>query len=228
MKSALNRLKDRFDALNRRERIFVTLATWLVVLFALDSALVTPVRSKSVAMAKAIAEKQGEALRLEAELAGLRSRQAQDPDAEAKKRIAELEGRIAAIEASLAVARGRIVPPERMAGLLEQVLKRNTRLTLVSLRSLSPEALVSEDKPDGKETAGQAGGPLGPGVLYRQGMELTLGGSYLDMLDYVAQLEQLPWKMYWGRLELKVEEYPRATLRLRLYTLSMDKAWLSI
>jgi MSHA biogenesis protein MshJ len=115
-----------------------------------------------------------------------------------------------------------------MAGLLDQLLRRNKRLELVSLRSLPPELLVKEEQAGKKEGAGKEPSQPQAGMLYRQGMELTLGGSYLDMLDYVVQLEQLPWKMYWERLELKVEEYPRAILRLQVYTLSMDKAWLSI
>lgn len=227
MKDLFHRLQARFDALNRRERIFVAIAIWLVVLFVLDAAAIAPLRSKSAAMAKAVADKQGEVTRLVAELADLRGRQAQDPDAQAKQRIAELESRIAAIDVALGEARSRLVPPERMASLLEQVLKRNTRLQLVGLRSLPPETLVKEEKAEGKDAARKEAAPP-QGVLYRHGMELVLGGSYLDMLDYVSQLEQLPWKMFWGRLEVKVEEYPRAQLRLRVYTLSMDKAWLSI
>ncbi|MCA1972535.1 MAG: hypothetical protein LDL44_06820 [Caenispirillum sp.] len=228
MKGYLGRLQQRFEALNGRERLLVALACWLLLLFALDTLLVAPLRSKGTVLEKAIAAKEGEATGLEAELAGLRARRAQDPDAETKKRIAELEGRIGVIDAALQAARGRIVPPERMAALLEQVLRRNTRLALVSLRSLPPETLLAEDKPAEKEGGGGAETAAAQGMLYRHGMELTLAGGYLDMLDYVAQLEQLPWKMYWGRLDLKVEEHPRATLRLRVYTLSMDKAWLSI
>jgi MSHA biogenesis protein MshJ len=228
MKGYLGRLQQRFEALNGRERLLVALACWLLLLFALDTVLVAPLRSKGAVLEKAIAAKEGEAAGLETELSGLRARQAQDPDAETRKRIAEMEGRIGAIDAALQTARSRIVPPERMAALLEQVLRRNTRLTLVSLRSLPPETLLAEDKPSEKSGDGPTAPAPAEGMLYRQGMELTLAGGYLDMLDYVAQLEQLPWKMYWGRLDLKVEEHPRATLRLRVYTLSMDKAWLSI
>lgn len=228
MKELFKRLKDRFDALKRRERILVAAASWLVVLLVLDAAAVAPLRQRSAAMAKAVAEKQIEAGRIEAELAGLRSRQSQDPDAQAKRRIAELEGSIAAIDVQLEAARSRIVPPDRMAGLLDQLIRRNKRLQLVSLRSLPPEAIVKEGKEAGGDAAGRDQAKPSSGGLYRQGMELTLSGSYLDMLDYVAQLEQLPLKMYWERLDLKVEEYPRSVLRLHVYTLSMDKAWLSI
>jgi MSHA biogenesis protein MshJ len=228
MKNLLKRLKSRFEALNRRERIFVAIASWLVVLFVLDAVAVAPARQQSAAMKKAVSQKQDEAARLDAELAGLRGRQSEDPDAQAKRRIADLENRIAAIDARLENVSSRIVPPDRMAGLLDQLLRRNKRLQLVSLRSLPPELLVKEEQAGKKEGAGKEPSQPQAGMLYRQGMELTLGGSYLDMLDYVVQLEQLPWKMYWERLELKVEEYPRAILRLQVYTLSMDKAWLSI
>jgi MSHA biogenesis protein MshJ len=228
MKNLFMRLKNRFDALNRRERVFVAIAVWLTVLFILNAAAISPVRQRSAAMDKTVAEKLGEVARFEAELAGLQGRRAQDPDALVKRRIAELEGRIAAINAQLDAATSRIVPPDKMAGLLDQLIRRNKRLQLVSLRSLPPEAIVKEGKEAGAGAAGRETVQATSGGLYRQGMELTLSGSYLDMLDYVAQLEQLPLKMYWERLELKVEEYPRAVLRLRVYTLSMDKAWLSI
>lgn len=226
MKAILKRLTGWFDALSRRERIFVMIAAWLTVLFVLDSAFVSPARQRSAALSKAVAEKQGEVARFEAELGMLRARLAEDPDAVMKRRIAELEGNISVAERKLHSAGSQIVPPDRMAKLLEQLLGRNKRLELVSLRSLEPDILVRE------ESAGDAGrgksGQVKSGLLYRQGMELVLSGGYLDMLDYIAQVEQLPWKIYWEHLDLKVEEHPRVRLVVSVYTLSMDKDWLSI
>jgi len=59
-------------------------------------------------------------------------------------------------------------------------------------------------------------------------VELTLRGSYFDMLDYLAQIEALPWQMYLGKLKLDARDYKRPVLTLTLYTLSLDKAWLTI
>ena len=64
--------------------------------------------------------------------------------------------------------------------------------------------------------------------IYKHGVEITVQGTYLDLLAYLAELERLPWRMYWGNLDLKVDEYPQSTLVLTLYTLSLDKAWLAI
>jgi MSHA biogenesis protein MshJ len=225
MSEAMKRLKARFETLSRRERIIVTIAAWLAVLLVVDTLALSPARQRGTLLNKSISEKEVEVGRLEAELTGLRASLAEDPDAPLKRRIAELEKLISGIDGKLMAARSRIVPPEKMTELIEQILRHNRQLGLVSLNSIPPEALVREDPAvDAKANVPDAGA----GVLYRHGMELTLGGNYLDMLDYVSQLEQLPWKMYWGRLELKVDEYPRAILRLRVYTLSMDKAWLSI
>jgi len=224
MRERLKKLLARFDALSRRERIVVSVALWLVVLFVMDTLAITSAQRQSGAMAKAVADKQSELAKGEGEVAVLRQKRTQDPDEEARTRIAELERRIAEIDGQLKSARTQIVPPEKMAGLLEQLLRRNKRLELVSLRSTAPEAMgrtegtAAASKPDGAPAE----------ALYRQGMELTLSGSYADMLDYVAQIEQLPWKIFWGRLEMKVEEYPRAKLTLNVYTLSLDKTWLSI
>ena len=64
--------------------------------------------------------------------------------------------------------------------------------------------------------------------IFKHGVELTLRGSYFDMLDYLAQIEALPWQMYWGRLRLEARDYNRPVLTLTLYTLSLDKTWLTI
>jgi hypothetical protein len=34
--------------------------------------------------------------------------------------------------------------------------------------------------------------------------------------------------LLWGSLELKVEQYPHVVLTLRLYTLSLESAWVEL
>ena len=53
-------------------------------------------------------------------------------------------------------------------------------------------------------------------------------GSYLDLLAYLKDLEKLPNQMYWGKLDLTVAAYPQVTLKLSVYTLSLDPAWLVV
>ena len=44
----------------------------------------------------------------------------------------------------------------------------------------------------------------------------------------VPALESSPQKVLWGRLDLRVERHPKNELRLVLYTLSLDPAWLAV
>jgi MSHA biogenesis protein MshJ len=59
-------------------------------------------------------------------------------------------------------------------------------------------------------------------------MELTLQGSYLDLLDYLTRLEQMPVQMFWANASMDASDYPRVRLTLVLYTLSLDKDWLVV
>jgi MSHA biogenesis protein MshJ len=47
-------------------------------------------------------------------------------------------------------------------------------------------------------------------------------------MQYLTELEKMPTQMFWGEAGLSVEKYPNAVLTLTLYTLSLDKAWLTV
>jgi MSHA biogenesis protein MshJ len=65
-------------------------------------------------------------------------------------------------------------------------------------------------------------------LVYRHGIEITVTGAYLDLLGYLADLERLPTQLYWSSLEIDASRYPRHTMRLVVYTLSLDRAWLNV
>ncbi|MBI3936114.1 MAG: MSHA biogenesis protein MshJ, partial [Betaproteobacteria bacterium] len=44
----------------------------------------------------------------------------------------------------------------------------------------------------------------------------------------LVQLEKLSWQMFWGRIAMDAERYPRLTVTLTVHTLSLDKAWLIV
>jgi len=48
------------------------------------------------------------------------------------------------------------------------------------------------------------------------------------MLNYLAALEKMPAQMFWGEISFSVDKYPDAVLTLTLYTLSLDKTWLTV
>jgi MSHA biogenesis protein MshJ len=136
-----------------------------------------------------------------------------------RQRLEKRRLELAALDRELAGRQSALVPPERMAQMLSEIVKRNPDIELVSLRSLPAAGLTQS------LTA-----ILGPGglALYRHGIEIAVSGSYLKMLTYVGQLERLPAKIMWGNMELQAGAYPVVTLKITLYTLSPEKTWLLI
>ena len=66
------------------------------------------------------------------------------------------------------------------------------------------------------------------GQMFKHGVELTLAGTYLDLLDYLREIEALPDRLYWDRLELAVTDHPMVMLKLTLFSVSVDKTWLQV
>lgn len=233
MKATLAGGMQKFDALSLRERIMVALAALAAIYFLMNVLLIDGWARQNAGMTANLAEQREESVRVAGQLKGLQAQAAVSPDAQARARIREIEKKIAVIDATLESASRQLVLPERMATLLEDLLKRNKRLQLVSLTTLPAEALLHEkspvtNTPQESGTGPAAGPPEDHPNIFRHGVELTLGGSYFDMLDYLAQIEALPWQMYWGRLTLDARDYQHPVLTLTLYTLSLDKAWLKI
>jgi MSHA biogenesis protein MshJ len=119
----------------------------------------------------------------------------------------------------------RLVEPDRMVGLLEQVLNKNGKLQLVSLKTL-PVSPVMPQGTNAAEPGAKADNEQKQ--IFKHGVQITVRGSYLDLLQYLAALEKVPVQLFWGDVSFSVDQYPDAVLTLTLYTLSLDKTWLAI
>ncbi len=100
--------------------------------------------------------------------------------------------------------------------LLEGLLRRQPGVRLVGLRSLASEAV----KPQAESQRTLA--------LYRHGIDIELEGSWADLHGYLRSIEQLPKRLFWGELTLRADKYPKVGLKLTLYTLSTESAWMRL
>lgn len=218
MKSYWERYSNWFLARNVRERAIVALAgiggIWLLgYSYAIEPTLIKLRRAD-----RALHEVTTTTASLQQQTVVLRTAPVQDPDAPLRNELEQLKARMAEQAVRLQAVERSLVPPERMATLLESLLSRSRGLHLVSLQNLPPAPVV--------EAKGAADGP--GGGLYKHGIELRVAGTYGDLLHYLQQLENAPQKLIWGRLELAAEHYPRSMLTLTVYTLSLDKTWLTL
>lgn len=215
MNAALKRYAERIDNASLRERALLFAAAALVLVFVMNALLIKPLRDTQRRLGTDLAQRQGELRTVQAELQRLARARDADPDAQNRRRAAELRAELAALEAKVAGEQKRFTSPQRMREVLEEMLERDKRLRLVDLKTLPITDLSASQ--------GQAGRRV-----FRHGVELTLAGSYLDLHAYLKALEGLSTQLYWGRAEMSVTGHPVATLKLTVYTLSFDQAWLVV
>ncbi|MCX7628537.1 MAG: hypothetical protein N2Z69_09040 [Methylophilaceae bacterium] len=221
MKAYWKVLSDKVLALSRRERILVLAAMLALVWMLADTVIFTPLQNRLKHDREGIVSLQAQVSQLKAQQAQLVEAAHYDPDAANRARLAELQRRLAQLDADLKRTQQALVAPEEMPRVLESLLQKNPHVKLVGLVTLPVSKLMgapAEDKSDGVMRVG----------IYKHGYELTLEGRYLDLLRYVQALEAAPWQMLWGQVSLQAGSYPSSTLKLTLYTLSLDAAWLSI
>jgi MSHA biogenesis protein MshJ len=130
-----------------------------------------------------------------------------------------LKNQIQNITNQLKAQTNNLVPANEMAGMLENVLANTEGLKLIELESLTPIPISLGQPEEGEESI--AG-------LYRHGVTLVFEGSYFDIQRYLEKLESLPWQFYWVRFDYQVGEYPTASVKLEIYTLSTNKAFIGV
>jgi MSHA biogenesis protein MshJ len=210
---------DRVDALSLRERAMIFVAICAVIVGFVLNGLLDPSFARQKAYANTLTVQQQEIAALQVQFGALMQARARDarslerPDySAAKKKLAELER-------SIQERQREMVRSDRMAALLTELLRSSRNLEIQGMRSLAASPI---------ETGAATGSQANPSSLYRHGLEMTVAGQYLDLLNYLAAIEKLPVKIFWGGMAIDASMYPRNVLKLTVYTLSPDKTWLQI
>ena len=240
MKQQWIKLATRVDALSLRERIMVFAACAAAIVFLMHFFALGPQLRKQDALNAQITQQQNNIEGIDNEIRARVEAAQNDPDAAVRTRLAAVRKETEELSEQLRAMQNGLVAPERMAPLLDSILRANGRLSLVSVRTLPVESVLEA----GRRAAGSAPdataapAPAAPaqaqsqpgsaGLLYRHGVEITVRGNYLDMIAYMNALEGLPTQLFWGRAQLEAETWPASRLTLTLYTLSLDRKWMKL
>jgi MSHA biogenesis protein MshJ len=229
MREQWRKLAARFDALQPRERVLVLVGLVVGAALLFDALALQPLEARRKQLERQVAEARNNIKIAETVLAG--QVPIIDPDDVRRSYRNALRQQLAEIDQSMQGLQRGLVPPERMAKLLEEMLSRSRGLQLLSLRTLPVQRFeTSAAGPAGKavdRTVKPA--PKDPErTVYQHSFEITLQGSYIELHDYLTQLEKLPWQMFWGRISMQTEQYPRLRVTLTVQTLSLNKAWLIV
>jgi len=236
MKQQWTRLATRVDALSLRERIMVFAACAAAIVFLMHFFALGPQLRKQDALNAQITQQQNNIEGIDNEIRARVEAARNDPDAAVRTRLAAVRRETEELSGQLRAMQNGLVAPERMAPLLDSILRANGRLTLVSVRTLPVESVLEAGRraaaaaPDAAAAPAPAAQaqPGSAGLLYRHGVEITVRGNYLDMIAYMNALEGLPTQLFWGRAQLEAETWPASRLTLTLYTLSLDRKWMKL
>ena len=227
MKQRLQKYADGIDAMALRERAMFFGAVALVLMTLLQVFLLNPVLSRRNQLSAQIAQQEDETKAIQAQIQTLVRPNVPDQDALNRDRLKSLREQMAQLDRQFEQQQKQFVAPEKMAAMLENMIVKNRKLQLISLRNLPGTGL----SPGAGAPTGAAGGPARAGgarEVFRHTVELSVRGSYFDLLDYLAALERMPQRVFWDGFELSVAQYPQSVLKLTIYTLSPEKSWLTV
>ena len=221
MRERWEQLVARVDGMSLRERALIFAAAAFALVALIDALFLNPLLQQQKRLSMQVVQQQEKMKEIQAQLATLLQAKQADKNDPQRERIRLLRDQIAEGEAFLKETQDKLVPPEKMAHLLEQVLVKNGRLQLVALETLPVSNFI--------ESAAAAQASAGAGrQIYKHGVKITVRGTYADLTQYLQTLERLPTQMFWGMAKMDVVKYPQAELTLTLYTLSLDKTWLQV
>lgn len=229
MKEQWRNLSARFDALQVRERVLVLFAAVACTALIIYSLALQPLEAQNKLLTQQITEARW---KIKTADSLMKSREnVFDPSVIKRAYRDALLKQLAEIDLRMQGLQRGLVPPERMAKLLEDVLTRSNGLRFVALRTLPAQRVEIQQAGHAAPTNDQEvklGANSSERTIYQHGVEITLQGSYADLHNYLDQLEQLPSQMFWGRICVITERYPWLRVTLMVHTLSLNKAWLIV
>lgn len=249
------KLSTKLDAMTLRERAMVFVAAVASVLFLLYTVSVEPLLNKQKLLRMQVKQQQNQISGIDMEIAAMAQGFVVDPDAATREKLKAVQHEIDTTSAGLMAVQKGLVAPDKIAPLLDHLLRGNGKLKLMSMKTLPVAGLNEAMQPaapagpaaapggaaaaaaaavagavaqPGAPAAGAAPPPKPRELLYRHGVEIVLQGSYLDMVNYMEALESLPVQLFWGKAKLDAQQYPNSRLTLTLYTLSLDPKWMKL
>ncbi|MDR6965861.1 MSHA biogenesis protein MshJ [Shewanella putrefaciens] len=214
MKTMFNHVGQQFEVLSRRERVLIGIA-----LLALVSIIgFMPLESlwkkqTSISQQLKALEQENQISVQQIEL--YQQRLTMDPNQDYQQRLVLLQQQNQDIDAQLNEQMVDMVPADYMPALLGNLLGQVQGIKLIKFTSIAPVPLLAVG--DEKKLN-----------LYSHGIRMSLEGDYFSVMRFVEAVEAMPDKLYWKRLDYKVAEYPKGMIDIEVYTLSLNKDFISV
>lgn len=139
-----------------------------------------------------------------------------------KQQLVSLQQKQDNLDEELARLSQGLISAQRLSYLLQDVLQKAQTIELVEMSTLPVKSQLlsteNSSNTDAQEVAG----------VYQHGIEIVVRGSYFEISKLLVSLESLPWRFYWGSLVYDVSQYPKAQVKINVYTLSAEEGFLGV
>lgn len=211
MKADWKQQLARINALSLRERVMLFASVVFVMVALADTLVWSPAAAKRKALVVEQTAAANDLDTLRQRLADASSTSQPDsPRGQMLAKIAQARAELQAVDRQVNENLGDGKRLANLPDLIDQVLRRHERLTLTHL-------LTTNDRPTDKAADNKSANKSAESALRWQAVDLGVSGGYLDLLQYLADLEHALPELRWGPMQINTKQMPpELTVRLFL------------
>lgn len=208
----------RINAKSLRERVFVFLTVIACCLALADALWLSPAQVAHKQLTLRFEKQSAQLQRARDELKMVT--RPTDAGKAVRAEVAAVKAQLESVNQTIDAVLPGAAQATPLAQALIHLLRRHAGLTLVRTSTMASNASAARIA---QATGVGIVSPVGvlPPALTRQGMELTVSGSYHDLAQYVQALENEMPQVRWGIMKLKGDKFP-TELTLQLFLLGVQ------
>ena len=207
---------DRFLQFSMREKVLSIASGVIFCVFGGYVWLIEPIQIDIDNLERRVKAQQSELGRIQNQVTEVEIQLKQDPDTPLRKTIESIQTKVDGLDEQLREQTVDLIPASKMPLVLEKILGQSKKLKVIEVSSIAPTRMMDISS-DGESVN-----------LFQHGVMLVVEGEYMDILNYLEEIENLEWRFYWKRFDYLVDEYPVARAEIELYTLSTNEAFIGV
>ena len=215
--SAWQQMSERFSALKEREKYTAFISALLLSLWLFMLQLLVPAFEELRKVEQQITSATMTMQQQSSSLISLQQQAEVDIDANYRAELESLRLQEQELQQQISKLTSYFIGSERMASVLQDVLKSSNNVKMKSVIANPPVPLTfSEQGTDNKA------------VIYQHSTLVVLTGDYFALTAVLERLDALSWSLGWQSIDYNVTEYPNAELTLHLLTVSDNESYIKL
>lgn len=235
----LQQWEGRFNAMSQRERVLVLVTMIVALAFPAFVYLIEPAQKDAARYRNSQQQLNVTLAQAKVDHQIALAAKVEDPNLALQQQIERLQQQVSANTAEIKQRSASLVTPHEMVPMLQQLLIGHQGVRLINVHKLAPISVLNPVAVE-KELNKDASATTKEGAvtselpqqlasgLYRHDLELQVEGDYFQVLGFLESVEQANRSMFWDSFDYQVDEYPKARVRLKVYTLSTTQEWLGV